>query len=313
MEHRTLGKTGLEVSVLGFGASPLGNVFDVADEKEGVRAVHYAIANGINFFDVSPFYGLTLAEERLGRALAGKRQEILLATKCGRYGLQDFNFSYNRILKSIDESLARLKTDYVDVLQLHDIEFVDKQQLLQEAIPAVQKIKKMGKARFIGITGLPVRYLAEIARQVELDTMLSWAHYNLLADEINDELVPLSQEKGFGLMNAAPLMQRILSDAPLPDWHRSPQAVKDVQPKLLQLCASYGVNLSDVAIKYAVDHLAIATTIVGMSETRQVQQNLKALDLQIPADLLEKILKMVAPVKNQMWYEGRPENNIPKK
>ena len=313
MEYRKLGKTNLQVSVLSFGASPLGNVFDITDENEGRRAVHYAIDNGINFFDVSPFYGLTLAEERLGKALEGKRQDIFLATKCGRYGLADFDFSYNRILKSIDESLQRLQTDYVDILQLHDIEFVDKQQILEEAIPAVQKIKEQGKARFIGITGLPVRYLAEIARQVEVDTVLSWAHYNLLADEINDDLVPLAQEKGFGLMNAAPLMQRILSDAPLPDWHRSPQAVKDLQQPLLQLCRNYGVNLSEVAVRFAVDHPAIATTIVGMSETRQVQQNLKALDLQIPADLLAEILKMVAPVKNQLWFEGKPENNIPKK
>ncbi|QNF32977.1 aldo/keto reductase [Adhaeribacter swui] len=312
MNYRKLGKTNLNVSVLGFGASPLGNVFDVADEKEGARAVHYAIDQGINFFDVSPFYGLTLAEERLGKALEGKRQEIILATKCGRYGLQDFDFSYNRIIKSIDESLTRLKTDYVDILQLHDIEFVDKSQILNEAFPAIQKIKESGKARFIGITGLPVRYLAEIARQVELDTVLSWAHYNLLEDEINDELVPLSKEKNFGLMNAAPLMQRILSDAPLPDWHRSPQAVKDVQPQLLQLCESYGVRLSDVAIKYAVDHPDIATTIVGMWEAKHVEQNIKALDLEIPADLMTEILKIVTPLKNQMWFEGKPENNIPK-
>src|SRR5437868_1290855 len=113
MNYRKLGKTNLNVSVLGFGASPLGNVFDVADEKEGVRAVHYAIDQEINFFDVSPFYGFTLAEERLGKALEGKRKDIFLATKCGRYGLEDFDFSYNRILRSIDESLTRLKTDYV--------------------------------------------------------------------------------------------------------------------------------------------------------------------------------------------------------
>lgn len=313
MEYRKLGKTNLHVSVLGFGASPLGNVFDVADEPEGVKAVHSAIANGINFFDVSPFYGLTLAEERLGKALKDKRKDIILATKCGRYGLQDFDFSYKRIIASIDESLQRLQTDYVDLLQLHDIEFVSKQQIVEEAIPAVQRIKEQGKARFIGITGLPVRYLAEMARQVDVDTVLSWAHYNLLEDEINDELVPLAQEKGFGLMNAAPLMQRILSDAPLPEWHRSPLAVKDLQQPLLQLCESYGVPLSAVAIRFAVDHPSIATTIVGMSETRHVKQNLQALDLQIPTDLLEKILKIVAPVKNQMWFEGNPANNIPKK
>jgi L-galactose dehydrogenase len=311
MEYRKLGKTKLEVSVLGFGASPLGNVFEMADAGEGSRAVHQALAAGINFFDVAPFYGYNLAEERLGQALAGKRQEVVLATKCGRY--EGFDFSYSRVLKSIDESLQRLKTDYVDLYQLHDIEFVDRQQILEEAIPAALKVKESGKARYIGITGLPVRYLAEIARQVPVDTVLSWGHYNLLEDEINDELVPLSQEKGFGLMNAAPLLQRILSDAPLPDWHRSPPEVKAMQPALLALCKAYGVDLSQVALRYAMDHPAIASTIVGMATMNHVTRNLNALDLQIPEGLLAEIEKLVAPVKNQMWYEGKPENNIGRK
>jgi L-galactose dehydrogenase len=300
----------MEVSVLGFGASPLGNVFEVADEGEGKKAVRYAIDQGINFFDVAPFYGYTLAEERLGKALENKRHEVFLATKCGRY--EGFDFSYKRVLESIDESLGRLQTDYVDIYQLHDIEFVDREQILNEAIPAALKVKEMGKARYVGITGLPVRYLASIARQVEVDTVLSWGHYNLLEDEIDDELVPLSRERGFGLMNAAPLLQRILSDARLPDWHRSPPEVKAMQPALLALCKAYGVELSEVAIRYAADHPAIATTIVGMSTTEHVKQNLKALDLRIPEGLLAEINKLVAPVKNRMWYEGKPENNIPK-
>jgi L-galactose dehydrogenase len=312
MQYRTLGKTGLEVSELSFGASPLGNVFGIADEGEGIKAVHYAIDRGINLFDVAPFYGSTLAEKRLGKALAGKRNQVYLATKCGRYGERDFDFSYNRVLQSIDESLQRLQTDYVDIFQLHDIEFVTKEQILNEAIPAALKAKEMGKTRFIGITGLPVRYLAQIAREVELDTVLSWAHYNLLQDEINDDLVLLSKEKRFGLMNAGPLLQRILSDAPPPDWHRSSPAVKAMQPALLRLCRNYGLNLSDVAIRFAVDHPDIVTTIVGLSETRQVKQNLQALDIRIPNELLAEINNLVAPVKNQMWYEGRPENNIPK-
>ncbi|EAZ79345.1 aldo/keto reductase [Algoriphagus machipongonensis] len=310
MEYRKLGKTDMEVSILGFGASPLGNVFDECTEKEALETVAHAIDHGINFYDVSPFYGLTLAEERLGKALESKRKEIFLASKCGRYGLQEFDFSKKRILKSIDESLSRLKTDYVDLLQLHDIEFVDKSQILEEAIPAIEEIKSSGKARYIGITGLPVRYLAQIAREVEIDTVLSWAHYNLLEDEINDELVPLSKEKGFGLMNAAPLMQRILSDAPLPDWHRSPDEVKAMQPKLLAICNKYGVRLSDVALRYAMDHPAISSTIVGMNNKALVAKNLEAVDFEIPAELLDEITDLLAPVKNKMWFEGKPENNL---
>lgn len=312
MEYRKLGKTDMHVSVIGFGASPLGDVFDRTDEQEGIRAVHAAIDHGINFFDVAPFYGDTLAETRLGRALATKRNTIFLATKCCRYGNGVFDFSYQRVLNSIDESLKRLQTDYVDLLQVHDIEFGTREQVLNEAIPAVLKAKEQGKARYVGFSGLPVRYLAQIARLVEVDTVLSWGHYTLLDDEINDELVPLAAQRGFGLLNAAPLMQRILSDAPVPAWQNSPQPVKDMQPKLVQLCSNYGVALSDVALRFALDHPAIATTIVGLSEQRHVEQNIRVLDMTMPDGLLDEIAALVAPVKNWMWFEGRPENNIPK-
>ena len=200
MEYRVLGKTGMKVSILGYGASPLGGVFDPTDPEEGIRAVHYAIDHGINYFDVAPMYGVTLAERRLGAALRGKRGGVFLATKCGRYDEDNFDFSYRRILTSIDDSLRRLHTDYVDVYQLHDVEFIAREQVLNEAIPAALKVKEQGKARFVGITGLPVRYLAALVRELDVDTVLSWAHYNLLEDEINDELVPLFKEKGFGLI-----------------------------------------------------------------------------------------------------------------
>lgn len=313
MKYRKLGKTNLNLSILGFGASPLGNVFEDCDEKEGNYSVHYAIDHGVNFFDVAPFYGITLAETRLGKALEGKRNEVILATKCGRYGLKEFDFSYKRIIASADESLKRLKTDYVDLMQLHDIEFGSKEQVLNEAVPAIQKIKASGKARFIGITGLPVNYLAEISRNVDLDTVLSWAHYNLLCDEINAELVPLSKEKGFGLMNAAPLMQRILSDASIPSWHNAPKEVKAIQPLLVTICKKYNVSLSNLAIRFATDHPAITTTIVGMCDSAIVKKNIEALDLIIPPGLLEEIELQVSPIKNMMWFEGMPENNLKRK
>jgi len=313
MQYRRLGKTAMNVSVIGFGASPLGNVFDDCDEQEGTRSVHAAIDAGINFFDVAPFYGITLAEERLGEALKGKRDKVILATKCGRYGLRDFDFSYQRILDSADESLARLQTDHVDLMQLHDIEFGTKEQVLNEAIPALYEIKKSGRARYIGITGLPVNYLAEIARQVDIDTILSWAHYNLLQDEINKELVPLSKERDLGLMNAAPLLQRILSDASIPSWHNAPAGMQAMQVPLQACCAKYGLKLSDVAIAFATAHPDIASTIIGMCDTVNLSNNIKALETQIPKELLEEIEVLVAPVKNSMWFEGMPENNIPTK
>ena len=114
MQYRKLGKTGLNVSVIGYGASPLGNAFGEVAPQQGIAAVHRAIDQGINLFDVSPYYGLTLAETRLGEALERHRERVILMTKCGRYGMNEFDFSRKRIRRSVEESLARLRTDHVD-------------------------------------------------------------------------------------------------------------------------------------------------------------------------------------------------------
>jgi L-galactose dehydrogenase len=310
MEYRTLGKTGMKISIIGYGASPLGNVFGETDEGEGVRAVHYAIDHGINYFDVAPMYGVTLAETRLGKALKGKRAKIFLATKCCRYDIDKFDFSTKRVLESIDESLKRLQTDYVDVYQIHDIEFGDKEQVINEAIPAARKVQESGKARFVGITGLPVRYLRHVAELVEVDTILSWAHYDLVEDELDTVLTPLARERGIGLINASPLHQRLLTEKGPPEWHRSPKEVLGTGPHLAALCREYGVNVADVAMRFALDYPHVATTIVGMSKLRHVEQNVKVLDFKSDPELLAKIEKLVAPVKNKMWFEGQPENNM---
>jgi len=301
----------MEVSNVAFGASPLGDVFGVTDEAEGRRAVHMAIDVGINYFDVAPLYGLTLAETRLGKALKGKRDRVYLATKCCRDNFQFSDFSARRVQGSIDESLARLQTDHVDVLQIHDVEFGDARQIIEETLPAARKVQQSGKARFIGISGLPVRYLRQLAGQIEIDTILTWGHYNLLEDEMDEELTPLCRERGIGLINASPLHQRLLTEKGAPAWHRSPRPVMEAAKKLAVLCRCHGVNVADVAMKYCLDHPFVATTIVGMSKVRHVEANLKALNFEVPEGIMPAIESLVAPVKNMMWFEGLPENNLP--
>ncbi len=310
MEYRTLGKTGMDVSIVSYGASPLGNVFDKTDETEGIRAVHAAIDHGINYFDVAPMYGVTLAETRLGKALKGKREKIFLATKCCRYDEDKFDFSAQRVEASIDESLQRLQTDYVDVYQIHDVEFGERKQVLEEAIPAAMKVKESGKARFVGITGLPVHYLKYLAEQTDIDTILSWAHYNLVADEMDTILTPLCQKKGIGLINSSPLLQRLLTERSIPSWHRSPEVVRTKMPEVIQLCKDYGWDIADVAMRYCLDYPHVATTIVGMSKQRNVEANVQVLNMESNPELLAKIEEKVASVKNLMWFEGREENNI---
>ena len=165
MERRPLGRTGLDVPALGFGTAPLGDIFGAIDEGDAIAAVHAAIERGVDYFDTAPLYGFGLAEERLGKALEGRRDRAIVATKCCRDGFTEFDFSAARVTASVDESLRRLRTDHIDIFQIHDVEFGDARQVLEEAIPAAHALKESGKVRFVGITGLPVRHLRRLAAE----------------------------------------------------------------------------------------------------------------------------------------------------
>jgi aryl-alcohol dehydrogenase-like predicted oxidoreductase len=308
MEYRKLGSTDLQVSLLGFGTAPLGDVYGTTDPLEGTRAVHLAIEYGINFFDSSPYYGLTLAEERLGQALVGKRHKVVLATKCGRYGLAEFDFSAQRITRSIDESLRRLQTDYVDLFQAHDVEFGNVEQVVNETVPAMRRIQEQGKARFIGITGYPLKTLVRIAEAVPVDTILSYGRYNLMVTDMDDVLTPFAVRNGIGLINAAGLHMGILTDAGEPAWHPAPAEVRAAGRKLASLCREQGLDISAVAIRFCLDHPYVSSTLVGIPSRAQVMANLKLLGTKTDPELIGKMRQEIAPVFNRIWPSGRPEN-----
>jgi len=314
MIYKILGKTGLKVSIIGFGASPLGAEFGQIVPEEGKRAVEYAIDHGINYFDVSPYYGRTLAEKRLGEFLKRKRDKIILATKVGRYGISlpdGFDFSAQRIIKSVEESLQRLKTDYIDIFQIHDIEFGKRKQIIEETLPAMFKLKKKGKIRFIGITGYPLTLLKEIAETQEIDTILSFCRYNLLDTTMDDILTPVVKKKGVGLINASPLHMRALTKKGAPSWHPAPEKVLQVAKEATQFCQERGANISDLALQFAFSHEYVAVTLVGMSKVKHVQANLSNVGVNPDPDLLKKVRKIIQPVANVYWKEGLPENNDP--
>jgi L-galactose dehydrogenase len=308
LKKKALGLTGLMVSEIGFGASPLGNEFRETDPTEGVRAVHAAIDRGINFFDVSPYYGRTLAEERLGIALEGKRQHVILATKCGRYDTDQFDFSPARLRASIDESLTRLRTDYVDLWQAHDIEFGDLNQIVNEAIPTMREIQKQGKARSIGITGLPLNALRSVAERVPVDTVLSYCRYNLIMNDMDRLLTPFVKEKGIGLVNASPLHMGVLTERGAPKWHPAAEEVHRAGREIVRACETHGFKIGDVALRYCFDHPYAASTLVGMSTVEHVERNIGALECCPPEELMAEIRALVAPVLNRCWPSGRPEN-----
>ncbi len=306
MKTSTLGATGLQVSRLGFGASPLGNEFATEDPAECTSAVHCAIDLGINLFDVSPYYGRTLAETRLGAALEGKRERVVLATKVGRYGVSDFDFSAGRIFASVDESLTRLRTDYVDLLQAHDIEFGDLHQIIGETIPALREIQRQGKARFIGITGYQLGTLC--AAGADIDTVLSYCRYNLLISDLDSELGALSEEHMWGLINASPLHMGLLTDTGPPAWHPAPANVKQAAARAAALCRSRGLSIAEVALQYCLEYPRAASTLTGMATVEHVRANVRAENTSADPALLAAVQAELAAVQNQTWPCGRPEN-----
>jgi L-galactose dehydrogenase len=312
MQYRPLGNTGFHVSVIGFGASSLGNEFGPTDLDEGIRAVLHAIDHGVNFFDVSPYYGRTLAEQRLGLALEGRREEVILATKVGRYGREpdECDYSAARVAASVEGSLQRLRTDYIDLLQVHDVENVAyPQQIIDETIPAMRKLQREGKCRAVGITGLPLKILRWIAERIDVDAILSFCRYNLMIDDMDEFLTPFCREKNIGLINAAPLHMRLLSNAGPPDWHPAPEPIRAAARKIIDACRRAGVDVADIALRVCLDHPYTSSVIIGMSRQAEVEQNLRTLEMKNDPDLLREIEQIVAPVKNQVWTQGRPENN----
>jgi L-galactose dehydrogenase len=307
MEYRTLGNTGLRLSVLGFGAATLGNEYGEIQTAEGERAVHAAIDHGINFFDTSPYYGRTLSEERLGAALTGKRDKVVLCTKCGRYGKDAFDFSASRIRASIDESLQRLRTDRVDMLIAHDIEFGDPEQVISETIPTMRSLQAAGKTLSVGISGLPLNLLAEVSERAPVDFVLSYCHYNLMIRDLDYSLAPLAAAAGMGLLNACPFHMGLLTPQGPPTWHPAPQEVKAVAAKAVKLCASRGVDVTTVALRFCLNYPHVASTLVGMSSSTQVEENLRAMHFKIDPDLLCDLEAIIAPAKDRTWPSGKPE------
>ncbi len=311
MLHRSLGQTGLKVSMLSFGASSLGGVFHEVDEADSIRTVHVALERGINFIDVSPFYGQTKAETVLGKALKSiARDKYFLATKVGRYGhaMKDFDFSASRVTASIDESLKRLNVDHVDLIQAHDIEFGDLSQVIGETIPALRKLQKAGKARFVGVTGLPLTALRTVVEATPIDTILSYCHHEL-NDTALTELVPVLKKHRVGIINASPLGMGLLSNRGTPNWHPAPEAVKETCARAAAHCRVRGASIEKLAVQYSLTNPDIATTLVGSANPKEMEQNITWAAEAIDQILLAEVLAILKPVHNVTWPSGRQENN----
>ncbi|MBM6384685.1 MAG: aldo/keto reductase [Paenibacillus sp.] len=311
MKRRMLGRTGLDVPVLSFGASSLGSVFRDIDREEGIRTVHAALDAGMNYIDVSPYYGLTKAETVLGEAIRSQpRSSYILSTKAGRYGENEFDFSRKRIQDSVKESLDRLHTDYIDILFLHDIEFAPAEIIIEEAYPALLELKEQGVIRHAGVCGLPLPLFEKVLPQIDADAIISYCHY-ALNDTSLLSLLPLLEKEGVGLVNASPLSMGLLGTRGTPAWHPADERVKQVCLEAAQFCVEQGANIAKLAVQFATANEQIPTTLVSSASVNNIRHNAEWVDEPLDEELLAEVLHILAPVHNVTWASGRPEYNDP--
>lgn len=309
MIYNQLGKTGLTISKLGFGCSALGNVYGDIDDQGAVRMVHAALDQGITYFDTSAFYGRTLSETRLGKALVGQRQNVILSSKGGRIDFEEFDFSTKGILNMCEGSLRRLQTDYLDIYQLHDIEFGGKNKIINEAIPALQQLQQEGKVRFIGVTGLPLSVLYEIIESHDLDVILSYCHYNLFDTTLNDVLVPIIKKKKVGLINASVTHMGILTDQGPQPWHPASVEVKKMGREVADFCRQQGIPVAHLATQFALQNDAVDATLLGTRTVAELNESVKLLDQPPDPAILTSVLAMIEPVANMSWPSGQWEQH----
>lgn len=308
MRYSRLGGSGLVVSKLAFGTSTMGtsdgllSTISQVDAGEANRLVAVAMDAGVNYFDTADYYHYGQSEEMLGKALKGRRDEVVISTKVGRRmapRLLDSGLSSRHIHLSIEHSLKRLSTDWVDLYVCHR---ADPHAPLEETLAALDAVVRSGKARYIGFSNWP-GWLA--AKAVTMQRANGWAtfvnaqmYYSLIARDIENEFVDFAEDAGVGITAWSPLSSGFLSgkysrEDPggsggrlatmdiMPFDHERGYAIVDV---VRALAAERGVPPAAIAIAWVMDRPALAAAILGFSSKRQLETNLAAADLVLTAE-----------------------------
>lgn len=311
MNTRPLGRTGLQVSTLSFGASSLGGVFHAVDESDAIRAVHTALDLGINYFDVAPAYGGTRSETVLGKALRGiPRDRYFLSTKIGKYtnpekyGDDTLDYSRERTRRSVDESAARLGTDYFDIIHIHDIEYEDRKHTewaLNEGFEAVSELKQEGRIGAVGFGIYPMDLWHRILTTLPVDAGLVHNHYSLHDTRLL-ELMPIAREKGIGLINASPFGSGLLTDRGPADWHPANAEQRSIFKQAAEFCAAQGTNISKLALQFSSQHPDIPTTMFSSANADSVKRNVAwAAEPYDPA-LVAQVREILKPITHVDWF-----------
>lgn len=307
MEYREIGRTGMKVSALSFGASSLGSVFRETKESEAVAAVHTAVDSGMNFIDVSPYYGHYKAETVLGKALREiKRDKYYLSTKVGRYGKDGVNtwdYSARRATESVYESMERLGVDHIDLINVHDIEFADLHQVVDETLPALVALRDKEVVGHVGITDLQLENLQWVIDHVApgtVESILNFCHFTLNDDKLLDYL-DYFEQRGIGVINASPLSMGLLSRRGVPAWHPAPKSLVDACRRAVEYCDAKGYPIEKLAMQYSLSEPRIATTLFSSANPENVAKNIAFVSEQPDWELIGEVKRIIGDQQRVSW------------
>jgi aryl-alcohol dehydrogenase-like predicted oxidoreductase len=312
MRYTELGKTGMKVSHISFGASSLGSVFRETNERESFEAVEAAIEGGINLIDVSPYYGHYKAETVLGKALKNiPREKYFLSTKVGRYGKDGKNtwdYSAQRVTDSVYESMERLGIDHIDIINVHDVEFQAAlpgglQKIVDETLPALVELRDKGVVSHVGITDLQLQNLKWVVEHCEkgvVESVLNFCHYTLNDDALADYM-GFFEMHDIGVINASPLSMGLLSQRGVPAWHPAPKALVKACEKAAEYCRQKGYPIERLAVQYSVSFPRIASTLFSSANPENVRRNIQWANEEPDWELVNKVKEIIGDQQRVTW------------
>lgn len=297
----------MKVSALSFGASSLGGVFHDINEARALEAVHVAVDSGMNFIDVSPYYGHYKAETVLGKALRDiPRNKYYLSTKVGRYGKDGVNtwdYSARRAKESVYESMERLGLDYIDLINVHDIEFADLNQVANETLPALAELREQGLVGHVGITDLQpenIKWVVENTPDGMVETIMNFCHFTLNDDLLLDYL-DFFEERGIGVISASPLSMGLLSRRGVPAWHPAPASLVEACRKAVDHCEAKGYPIEKLAVQYAISNPRIATTLFSSANPDNVKKNIQFVEEPMDEVLVKEVKEIIGDQTRVRW------------
>lgn len=307
MKYKELGNTGLKISEIGYGASSLGGVFHSFDEGRGIDSVFAAIDAGINFIDVSPYYGHYKAETVLGKALKQiPRDKYYLSTKVGRYGedgMNTWDYSAERVTRSVYESMERLNIDFIDIINVHDVEFADLNQIVDETLPALVALKNKGVVGHVGITDLQLenlKWVIEHTPKGTVESVLNFCHYCLNDDKLVDFL-DFFEENGVGVISASPFSMGLLTERGVPEWHPAPKALVEACVKAAEHCKAKGYPIEKLAMQFSIQNDRIASTLFSTTRPENLLKNIEYIKEPADEQLVKEVQEIIGDQKRVSW------------